>query len=220
MGREDRRKSGLTDIPDMSKAQQQGKMVLVAIATVSPLIGLAIAFGLWKMSCGAKCTAKMTYLASEELHWVCLAAWVFARTIALVNTLPMFYKSGIMGVTAGNLRANMMIYKLANRESDDEPYVILEEDGCVGQYNRANRSLTHMIENLGGFMIAFPIAAYLLPFVTLVLTIMFSLGRVVHQVGYAGGYGKHAPGFMLATLASEGIVGLSLLAGLNGLGVF
>lgn len=46
-----------------------------------------------------------------------------------------------MRLSSGNLRANMMIYKQLG--SKDGQYVVLETEGPVGCYNRANRSLFH-----------------------------------------------------------------------------
>ena len=49
----------------------------------------------------------------------------------------------------GNIRANPFIYKSFSAEGDVGPQTILfQEAGAAGGYNRSNRSLAHMVENM------------------------------------------------------------------------
>merc|ERR1712064_251269 len=101
----------------------------------------------------------------------------------------------IMRAKSGNLRANMQIFKQLGASSD-APYIVLETEGPIGSYNRANRSLTHFIENSIPTAIFVVLVGFVFPFPAMVLTAVFALGRVMHQMGYAsGGYGAHGPGF-------------------------
>ena len=60
------------------------------------------------------------------------------------------------------------------------------------------------------------------PFPTLVLTSVFGAGRILHQFGYATiGYGAHAPGFVLASVATfmaTGILTVFVIRHLLGVG--
>mmetsp|Transcript_3807 Transcript_3807/g.10256 ORF Transcript_3807/g.10256 Transcript_3807/m.10256 type:complete len:134 (+) Transcript_3807:2-403(+) len=115
---------------------------------------------------------------------------------------------------SGNLRANMFIFKVATPiNSAKFPYVVMEEEGGIGEYNRANRSMNHFVENAAGVMLAVLLAGFVFPTPTAVLVVLFSIGRVLHQTGYAaGGYGKHAPGFMLSTITQMALIGLVFVA--------
>merc|ERR1712146_320931 len=94
--------------------------------------------------------------------------------------------------------------------------VVLEEDGDIGKYNRANRSLHHYTENLAGFFLAVPLASFIFPAATFVLVLVFAIGRLWHQVGYARkGYGAHGGGFGLAMLAQMILDGLLFVAALR-----
>ena len=86
-------------------------------------------------------------LADNEQGYVLLAAALFNLGVSHINTYPMLYKSMIMRFTSGNLRANMQIYKQTGAAAAEAGYVLLETQGPVGRYNRANRSLTHFTEN-------------------------------------------------------------------------
>ena len=85
-------------------------------------------------------------------------------------------------------------------------------DFHAGGYNRSNRSLHHMVENMAGPLAALWPCALVAPKATSACVCLWSVGRVAHQVGYADGYGKHGPGFALSLLAAlclEGICALT-----------
>lgn len=46
----------------------------------------------------------------------------------------------------------MSIYRVAQ---EDGPHVVLDDEGDVGAYNRANRSLAHLGENVLSFIVPF-----------------------------------------------------------------
>ena len=94
------------------------------------------------------------------------------------------------------------------------------EEGAAGQYNRANRSLHHFVENAPGVLLCLPLSGFVYPAATFVFALLFALGRVLHQVGYAlKGYGGHGIGFGIALLATLHFEGLVLVAGLRAMGV-
>ena len=77
----------------------------------------------------------------------------------------MKFKSLIMG-THKNLRTNMTIYKALNPDGDfgddknptnpqQGPAVVMVEGGATGQFNRANRSLTHFTEFAPAIVVLF-----------------------------------------------------------------
>ena len=84
----------------------------------------------------------------------------------------------------GNLRANMFIYKLATDQSDEKSAIVLHENGDIGHYNRANRSVYHFLENSLPIVASLPLAFFMFPFPTFVLTGMFCTGRIIYQIGY------------------------------------
>lgn len=58
------------------------------------------------------------------------------------------------------------------------------EEGDVGAYNRANRSLHHFVENASALVAGFALSSFVFPLPTFVLVSVYSLGRVLHQNGY------------------------------------
>merc|ERR1711862_938738 len=94
--------------------------------------------------------------------------------------------------------------------------VVLQESGPIGMYNRSNRSIGHMVENFGAFLATIIPVGYVFPKQVFALVSIFCLGRILHQAGYARGYGKHAIGFLLSTIATATLEGLALLVFLKG----
>ena len=113
---------------------------------ITSALGSAIAWRIYTRGNTALYDKNITKLVEGELGYQHLAASIFNIPVAWVNSYPMLYKSMIMRFTSGNLRANMQIYKQYGKDASSG-YVLLETHGPVGSYNRANRSLTHFVEN-------------------------------------------------------------------------
>mmetsp|Transcript_91914 Transcript_91914/g.260215 ORF Transcript_91914/g.260215 Transcript_91914/m.260215 type:complete len:224 (+) Transcript_91914:1-672(+) len=182
-------------------------------------IGFGIAFAIYKLGGTAAYDAKITVLAANDLHYLYCAVAIFGVIVAWLNLFPALYKDRVVRGNSGNLRANMIFYKMNHPDGTKSPVVVMEEKGSVGMYNRANRSLHHFIETANGVLLSTLLAGFVFPFPAGVLILIFGVGRVLHQVGYAeGGYGKHAPGFMVAILSGAVMEMLVLLSGIKAWG--
>ena len=73
----------------------------------------------------------------------------------------------------------MFIYKIIG-EGDHKNAVVYSEDGDIGCYNRANRSVGHFLENSTPVIISLILVGLIYTFPTFILTIIFCLGRVLH----------------------------------------
>lgn len=185
---------------------------------ISRTIGGAIALSIHKYGKTASYNNNISALG-EDAGYFYLTAVVLGFLVSWINMYPMVYKQMIMQRDSGNLRANMMIYKEAG-SSKDAPHVILETEGPVGAYNRANRSLTHFTENALSVIMSIILAGQIFPFPTCVLAIVFAVGRIWHQVGYASiGYGAHGPGFLLAVVSTVVLEMLCALVAVKAFGV-
>eukprot|EP00746_Dinoflagellata_sp_MGD_P009486 gnl/MRDRNA2_/MRDRNA2_119304_c0_seq1.p1 gnl/MRDRNA2_/MRDRNA2_119304_c0~~gnl/MRDRNA2_/MRDRNA2_119304_c0_seq1.p1 ORF type:complete len:215 (+),score=34.31 gnl/MRDRNA2_/MRDRNA2_119304_c0_seq1:77-721(+) len=194
------RSSSLPVISEEEAKKNAGKMsgMLVGLMMMPRIIGAGIAFGLSKIP-GAqeKDVSVQPYLL--------LSVYVFNMCATWLNVYPMIHKAKIM--EGGNLRANMYIFK----DNQSLSHVTLDEEGDVGKYNRANRSLHHFVENAMGFCAAVLLVGPLFPKPVFVLTVLFAMGRILHQQGYTNGYGGHGAGFGLALLASATLDGFLMV---------
>lgn len=190
--------------------------VFVGFMFVPRLIGYGIAFAIYtygKTTLYNKNIGKL----GEDGGYLFIAAVLMGFMGGWLNNYPMMYKNMVMRHNSGNLRANMMFFKEAGKA--DAPMVVLETEGPVGAYNRANRSLTHFTETSLPVVPCILLAGYIFPFPTMVLTAVFAIGRILHQIGYASpkGYGAHAPGFVLAMVSSVTLEMLCLVVAMKSL---
>ena len=117
-----------------------------------------------------------------------------------------------MGGAPSNLRSNPLIFKLATDLAGKGSAIVMNEDGDMGMYNRANRSLHHFLENGYPLVAMLPASAFLYPFPSFVCMALCLVGRVAHQIGYSGGYGGHGLGFVLDRLGLFTVNGLMIVA--------
>ena len=113
-----------------------------------------------------------------------LALVIFQYTVMHMNGYPGVYKSKIMRGNDGNLRSNMFIYKLATQQGDEGSAIVMHEDGDLGQYNRANRSIYHFMENSLSFVAALPLSFsiyYVVTIFSIYVLFMFSAGSVPNE---------------------------------------
>ena len=100
----------------------------------------------------------------------------------------MKFKAQIMGAHK-NLRTNMAIYKQMDGDGvqqADSPAIVMVEDGATGQFNRANRSLTHFTEFAPAIVVLMLVARDAFPTAVFILSVVYAYGRVIHQTGEAG----------------------------------
>ncbi|RQM28795.1 hypothetical protein B5M09_010844 [Aphanomyces astaci] len=206
--------SGLPALTDAEKKKSYGGLFVVL--TVPLAIGTAIAYSVYTLGPQATYEKRIKALLGNELHWACLAIVLLGRTVAFVNFYPTIHKAQIMRGNSGNLRSNPFIYKAIGKDAKENAIVFID-DGEVGAYNRANRSLQHLVENYGSLVAGLFLAGNVFAFPVFVATVVFAVGRIAHQVGYTSGYGGHGLGFVLSLFAISTVEGLLLVIGLKGL---
>jgi len=194
---------------------------IVAMCVVMQLIGLALAYAVFTFGASDQYSKAIAAAITAGQAPVFAALVTVAFGIRLVNLTPMIFKEKVMkgamrdeiGI---NMRSNPFIYKSFGASKET---VLFDNDGVIGSYNRANRSLSHMTENFGAVLAGLMLAGSCFPFPTFVCACAFSAGRIMHQVGYSGAYGKHGAGFGLSMLGSLTLEGLCLLVAMAGIGL-
>lgn len=204
-----------TGLPVMSvKAKEKSfalaKRMIPGIAIMPRLIGCCTAYLIYGCVGPAAAEARMRKLNASlgfdhgELGYFYLAVGAYSLIVALLNMGPMYCKSQVMPGNAGNLRANMQIYKVnVSGGTSRLPYVVLEEHGDIGRYNRANRALFNFVENTPGFGPVMVCVGLMYPRQALLLVPLFGLVRLWYQYAYTnGGYGmaccKHGVPFVIS----------------------
>eukprot|EP00747_Dinoflagellata_sp_TGD_P169446 gnl/TRDRNA2_/TRDRNA2_198435_c0_seq1.p2 gnl/TRDRNA2_/TRDRNA2_198435_c0~~gnl/TRDRNA2_/TRDRNA2_198435_c0_seq1.p2 ORF type:complete len:223 (-),score=31.10 gnl/TRDRNA2_/TRDRNA2_198435_c0_seq1:105-773(-) len=209
--------SGLGKMSDDERKEKFGKIGLIPVFMIVPrIITFAIAYCCYRFGDTKFYDAQIEFLTQHRLGYPFIGFVAFSMAVNFLNMYPGRFKSAILP-SGTNFAANMHVYKVLDRP--DLPYVVLEEDGPVGIYNRANRSLFHFTENVAYTITSAFCAVVVFPFQVMVCILVFSFGRIIHQVGYTQGYGTHAPGFMLAMISTGTMEMLVLVSALKSLGV-
>ena len=120
----------------------------------------------------------MDSLKAFDGQWAILALIVFNFTVIYLNTHQWLYYESIN--FEDNLIGNIYWYKLATEKAGEGTAVLLDQDGDIGSYNRANRSLHHMIENCLPTILALPILFYIYPIVTITYFVIYCIARLLH----------------------------------------
>jgi len=147
----------------------------------------------------------------EDGEWMFVAAIILNYTIIWMNNMPGYYKEQCMGM--GNVRANQKLFRAAAGGAEGEtPAAILYTTGKEGGYNRSQRAIAHFLENSWGFIMTLPLGYLTFPFPTFVISVVYSLGRVIYQFGYVKGFGWHYLGFYPFQLSQFTLIALMWLA--------
>jgi len=155
---------------------------------------------------------------SSDAAFGFLTAIVFARMVMTLNWYPMEHKSKIMG-SHGDLRTNMAVYKAMDAQgAPTGRAIVMDPDGATGEYNRANRSLSHFVEFAPAVLMLLAAAGSVYKLPCFILTLLLACktqailqllaisrpfsdrllvivdGRVEHQRGESKNYGSHGNG--------------------------
>ena len=211
-------KTGLVRLTDEEKAKKGlifniGKVVIPCLL-VSISVGIGFAIHEWFDT--ALYESRIALLKEYDMQWACLGAVIFYCTVIWLNIYVIDRKAKYSHGEK-NLSPNFFIYSFANQNSFESSAVILNEEGDIGKYNRGNRSIQYFIETNLSILVLLPITAFVYPTPSLVGFIIYCLGRIVYQIGYANfGFGGHFPGFGLDRTSSAIFIGLTIVATYKG----
>eukprot|EP00927_Polykrikos_kofoidii_P084966 TRINITY_DN9114_c0_g1_i1.p1 TRINITY_DN9114_c0_g1~~TRINITY_DN9114_c0_g1_i1.p1 ORF type:complete len:276 (-),score=40.38 TRINITY_DN9114_c0_g1_i1:89-802(-) len=161
-------------------------------------------------------------IASMDLGYLYIALFVFSSLTHMMNNIPTMWKSQVMPANAGNLRSNLTIFKVnVPAGSAVMPAVVMDEDGDVGKYNRANRALHHFNENSLPVGLNIVAAGLIFGLPVMIITILYAISRIWYQIAYTkGGYGlgccQHGVPFALqGVLCAPTVEVLVLITGIK-----
>lgn len=211
---------------------RQMEIFTIASVLVAPrLLGGAASF--WLV--GFASPTRLAALRELDLGFLFLLLWCFSVLASYLNWVPVYFlppigSSGFVERQSRPLTSTAVeagIFKILPHEnalggSCMQPYIGLETEGLVGEYNRANLAIAPRgMGNIGSFLVCLAGSGVVLPRATFMLSLVFVLGRLMHQVGYSkgnGGYWRRIPGILLAGLPIWIMEGVLLITALSILG--
>ena len=206
--------TGLPIITEEAKAKTKNVPIFMLIKNLVMLgVGYGIAWLVWAFGDSATYQQRIQIAKDYDGQWFMLALVVLQFTVMWMVDYSMTSKLRVMNVFEGDkdLHGNQFIYKFATKKDNEGSAIIVNEEGDVGQYNRANKSLYQFLENCLGFVAMLPLSFFLFTIPTFVSLAAFCFGRVIYQIAYTSG-GKQVLGWFLDRIATLTVTGLMILA--------
>mmetsp|Transcript_34832 Transcript_34832/g.68323 ORF Transcript_34832/g.68323 Transcript_34832/m.68323 type:complete len:213 (-) Transcript_34832:46-684(-) len=149
-----------------------------AITGISLVVGQAFAHGVYTFAGTSAFDAKLTTLAAQGLGWMYLGMGAFkACSMGVAVILGTWRNESKVG------NPNQHVYKTFG-SSDSTPYVLMEEEGVIGKFNRAQRAHMVMVEGLPLLLANFLLAAFVFPLPAFLCAVVFSVTKVQSAAGY------------------------------------
>mmetsp|Transcript_62170 Transcript_62170/g.98147 ORF Transcript_62170/g.98147 Transcript_62170/m.98147 type:complete len:222 (-) Transcript_62170:62-727(-) len=183
------------------------------ITSIMGGIGFGIGYAVYRFGATAKYDAKIDILAKQDLGWVYLGFAATKFTHLAINTnLGMRRKEARINVP------DQQVYKVhlgtqAKSMKLELGYVLMEQDGVLGAFNRAQRALQLYLENLPHFLASFFVAGYVFPFPTFVTGMCIACSRTAGAIGYTTDPNGRMAGGMFSSLMTTVLEGFIVLAG-------
>lgn len=140
-------------------------------------------------------SAKLAIIAQYDLGYLYLAA--------IILKLGQF----AMGINCGEARKqskvhlpDQHVYQVKGAEGSKLGYVLMENEGVLGKFNRAQRSVQNYNETFPQTVLYVLLAGFVYPKEIMVLVAIFSVSRVVSAVGYTQNVEGRMGGFMLSNI--------------------
>ncbi|CAE8585090.1 unnamed protein product, partial [Polarella glacialis] len=162
-------------------------------------IGLAVACAIYTYGVTAKYEKKIGMLAEYDLGWVYLGLIVVKLGVMLINI-----NLGIQRKAAKINVPDQQVYSVYVEPGKPVfGYVLMEKEGALGCFNRAQRALQNFLEQAPMMLAMFFAAGFVFPFPAFVLAACFMGARVAAAVGYTTAPGGRMAGNILGTLTLE-----------------
>lgn len=183
----------------------------VMITTVLGVITFTIAyFAVVKNN--DKGDAKIAMISEYDLGYLYIAAFIL--------------KIGqhIMSMNLGTIRKeakvnvpDQHVYQVKGAEGSKLGYVLLEYDGVMGKFNRAQRAIMNYNESYAQNTLYILLSGFIYPKEVAIICTIFACTRVIYAVGYTHSVDGREAGFMLSLMTAGVIEGLVVLAGYKAL---
>jgi len=157
---------------------------------------------------------KIDTLAALDLGWLYLSVFALKNLAWFINAQQVQCRS------EANIGApDQYVYRVVGQT--ETPIVLMESDGALGRWNRAQRALQNLNENMAPLTAYAVLAAFVVPKAAFMCTITYGCCRVMYTRGYVNSSlngtvksGRFA-GFLLQQTALAALEGVILISGVN-----
>jgi len=171
-------------------------------------VGWLIGWGIYALGDKDLYDSKFANLKANNLGYFYLAGLI---TVLIPNFLQVFVMYGRKEGHVDN--PDQYVYKTIK----DEAYVMLEMDGPVGRFNRAQRGVDNFRETYSAHVMLVLLAGYVFPQMTLAIVVWIGAGRAAYSALYVKAASSRGPGLAMAQLGSTALTGMVLFAAIKAL---
>mmetsp|Transcript_32992 Transcript_32992/g.69417 ORF Transcript_32992/g.69417 Transcript_32992/m.69417 type:complete len:224 (-) Transcript_32992:615-1286(-) len=177
-------------------------------------IGTAIAYCVYRFGDTKGYNLRMEPIILADYGWVYLGA--------LVLTKGFVFHSILLGTSRKASRVglpNQHVYKVYQPPGSTAPlgYVLMEDEGAVGRFNRAQRAYSQYLDSLGFAVLNFLLAAAVFPFPAFVLASIYAVARAANAAGYVSAVDSRGPGLLGAYICLATFEGANVLVAVRSL---
>mmetsp|Transcript_25440 Transcript_25440/g.45959 ORF Transcript_25440/g.45959 Transcript_25440/m.45959 type:complete len:244 (+) Transcript_25440:106-837(+) len=191
--------------------QKYFKMIGLFTLGVAPLLALALLWLTDKLSSNNQYADRVELIRKYDLGWL-YASWsllMLTRTYATINANGARAAARVdrPDQHAYKIMANPAQYSSKNGNNaevqlSNAPYVLMENVGAVGRFNRAQRAAFHFDEGLELLLSSIFLAGIIVPQLVFGLTVVYCVGRKMYSDGYTQSLDGRMGPFALVALPS------------------
>lgn len=159
-----------------------------------------------------KFDAKIALLAANGLGWVYVGLVLLFRgcNYGLGIVLAMARKQAKVNVP------DQQVYSVYTKPGQPKlGYVLMEKEGSLGRFNRAQRALQNYLEAAPFAVALFLLSGFVFPFPTFCIGCFYTASRIISAIGYTHSPNGRMAGTMLGNLALCAMEALVLIAGVK-----
>jgi len=150
--------------------------------------------------------AKIAIISEYDLGWLYLGIFLIR-----ILTLPININLGMARKESKAGLPDQHVYKVMGAEGSKLGYVLMENEGVHGVFNRAQRALQNYHENFPGVVVQYVAASFVFPFETFVCMMIWQIATCVGAVGYADSVDGRMKGRLPGYFAMSTIGGMIII---------
>lgn len=150
--------------------------------------------------------AKMILVKTHDMGWLFLGMFLLKLLQLPIST--------ILGMARKECKVNapdQHVYKVCGAAGSKLGYVLMENEGHLGKFNRAQRALMIYHEKFPSFALQYIVASFVFPKEAFICIMLFAIGALLSALGYVKGAESRLNGYLLEILSVSTIQGMLLI---------
>mmetsp|Transcript_38826 Transcript_38826/g.97245 ORF Transcript_38826/g.97245 Transcript_38826/m.97245 type:complete len:217 (-) Transcript_38826:140-790(-) len=151
----------------------------MGINGVELAVGQAFAHAVYTFGQTSEFQGKISTIAAQGLGWMYMGmtVWRLANVAVAINLGSARFKAKISN-------PDQHVYKVYGSGENNSGYVLMEEEGAIGEFNRAQRAHMVNVEGSARQLSLFFLASFVFPLPTFICACLCAFSRIQSCLGY------------------------------------